>query len=107
MKKKYRGFSDQRFNKNKKNEILCLKWHDNNEVCLLTNFDTVETFVKTNRYSKKEKSKVVVNQPKLIHNSNKNMGRVDKHDWLISKYRICFRGMKWYWHLVIEFWICP
>ncbi|XP_045456089.1 piggyBac transposable element-derived protein 3-like [Melitaea cinxia] len=98
MKKKDRGYSDHRFDKN--NEILCVKWHDNNVVCLLTNFDTVEPFVKTNRYSKKEKAKIAVNQPRLIHNYNKNMGGVDKHDWLISKYPIRFRGKKWYWPLV-------
>lgn len=100
MKKKDRGYSDHRFDKN--NEILCVKWHDNSVVCLLTNFDTVEPFVKVNRYSKKEKAKVAVNQPRLIHNYNKNMGGVDKHDWLISKYPIRFRGKKWYWPLVIR-----
>lgn len=78
MEKKDRGFADYRFDKNY--EILCLKWHDNNVVCLLTNFDSVEPFVKTNRYSKKEKAKVAVNQPMLIHNYNKNIGGVDKHD---------------------------
>ncbi|GBP70847.1 PiggyBac transposable element-derived protein 3 [Eumeta japonica] len=100
MKKKHRGYSDHRFDKN--NEILCVKWHDNNVVCLLTNFDTVEPFVKTNRYSKTENAKVSVNQPRLIHNYNKNIGGVDKHDWLISKYPIRFRGKKWYWPLVIR-----
>ncbi|CAG4973430.1 unnamed protein product [Parnassius apollo] len=100
MKKKDQGFSDYPFDKN--NEILCVKWHDINVVCLLTNFDSVEPLVKTNRYSKKEKAKVAVNQPMLIHNYNKNMGGVDKHDWLISKYPICFRGKKCYWSFVIR-----
>ena len=96
MKKQDRGFFD------KNNEIPCVKWHDNIVVCLLTKFDTIETFVKTNRYSKKEKSKVAVNQSKLIHNYNKNMRGVDKHEWLITKYPIRFRGKKSYWPLVIR-----
>ncbi|CAG5029382.1 unnamed protein product [Parnassius apollo] len=93
MKKKDRGFSDYCFDKN--NDVLYVKWHENNVVSLLTNFDSVEPLVKTNRYSKKEKAEVAVNQPMLFHNYNKNMGGVDKHDWLISKYPICFRGKKW------------
>lgn len=76
-KRKTRGYSDHRFDKN--NGILCVKWHDNDVVCLLTNYDTVP-FVKTNRYSKKEKTKIALNQPRLIHDFNKNMGGVDKHD---------------------------
>lgn len=99
--KKDGGFTDHRFDKS--NEILCVKWHDDNVVCLLSNLDTVEPFVKTNRYSKTEKAKVAVDQPRLIHNYNKNMGGVDKHDWLIAKYPIRFRGKKWYWPLVIRF----
>lgn len=63
--------------------IVLMKWHDYNVVCLWTNLGTVKPLVKTINYSETEKAKVAVNQPRLIHNYNENMG-VDKHDWLIS-----------------------
>lgn len=44
MNKKDRGFSDYRFDKNY--EIFCAKRHDNSVVCLLTNFHSVEPFIK-------------------------------------------------------------
>ena len=48
------------------------------------------------------KKKGYVPQPHTLNTYSENMGGVDKHNWLISKYPISIRGKKWYWPLFIR-----
>ena len=51
------------------------------------------------QWKKNIKVKGYVPQP---HTYSENMGGVNKHDWLVSKYPISIRGKKWYWPLFIR-----
>lgn len=95
MKKEPRGSYDYRFDI--KEEILLVKWLDNKCVTVATNYDTIEPVGKVQRWKRDIKARGTVDQPKLIGTYNKNMGGVDKHDWLVSKYATGLRGKKWYW----------
>lgn len=57
---------------------------------------------KTERYSRQQKKKILVAQPHLIHQYNKNMGGVDLSDQNISSLRTSIRGKKWYMPLILH-----
>lgn len=48
------------------------------------------------RYSREKKSRVLVGEPYMISQYNKNMGGVDLLDNAVANYRINIRGKKWY-----------
>lgn len=98
MKKKERGCYDYRMSQNK--NILICKWHDNSVVCLASNACSVEPIHRVTRYSQKEKKRISVSQPHIVHEYNKYMGGVDRCDQNISLYRISIRGKKWYFPLI-------
>lgn len=93
-KKEKRGKYDSAVDN--RNEIVGVRWKDNNIVTLLSNRYGVQPLQKAKRYSAKEKRKIEVDQPHLISMYNKNMGGVDQLDRNISNYRIAMRGKKWY-----------
>lgn len=62
-----------------------------------TNFDAIEPMQTVKRWSKATKSKISVQQPKLIAEYNTGMGGVDLHDQAINAYNIKFRSKKWWW----------
>ena len=97
---KERGAIDQQFDK--ANQLLFVKWNDNNFVRMATNFSSVEPKVKATRFSRKEKKKMEIAMPRIIAEYNKHMGGVDHHDWLASHYAIGIRGKKWYFPLVMR-----
>ena len=45
----------------------------------------------------KENKTIEINCPKLIQKYNQHMGGADRQDQNMNKYRIGFRGKKWYW----------
>ncbi|KAG0410024.1 hypothetical protein HPB47_012866 [Ixodes persulcatus] len=96
LSKKDRGEFDLRCD----GEVLAVKWNDNKCVCLATNYDTVHPMVSTTRYSRTQRKRVQVQQPKLIQQYNKHMGGVDLLDRFISDYRPTLRSKKWYWPLL-------
>ena len=100
MKKEERGSYDYRFDT--KNEILIVKWLDNKCVIVGTNYDTVQPVGQVLRWKKNIKEKGYVPQPHTLNTYSENMGGVDKHDRLVSKYPISVRGKKWYWLLFIR-----
>ena len=83
FKKEKRGSYDYRFDCNE--EILIVKWLDNKCVTVGTNYDTVEQTRTVKRWQKEKKAKGPVPQPNVLYSYNKNMGGVDKHDWLVGK----------------------
>lgn len=97
MKKEKRGFYDYRFDK--RNKILAITWNDNKCVKMLTNNLGIMPLDNVRRWSKSEKKEVYVDRPFILSQYNKFMGGVDKLDWNVQKYRIRFRGKKWYFPL--------
>lgn len=100
MKKKNRGNYDSAIDK--QNNIVCVKWKDNSIVTILSNEFGVNPLQKALRYSVKEKKRVEIPQPNVIHRYNSFMGGVDQMDNNVGNYRIGFRGKKWY--IPILFW---
>jgi len=97
MAKGKKGACDYRFDS--KHEIFVVRWHDNSIVTVATNTGTLEPFVNTKRYNRKERKHEIVLQPNTIHQYNQGMGGVDLHDNAIANYRIRIRGKKWWWPL--------
>ncbi|KAK9700904.1 Transposase IS4 [Popillia japonica] len=83
---------------------MVIRWMDNSEVTIATNYDTIEPMVTVQRFSKEKKKKVGVPQPLAFNNNNYNryMGGVDLHDNGVANYRIGIRGKKWWWPLWVQ-----
>ncbi|KAL1416974.1 hypothetical protein MTO96_027272 [Rhipicephalus appendiculatus] len=81
-------------------DVLAVKWNDNKCVCVATNYDGSHPTTTVTRYSRKERKRVPVPQPRVIQQYNKHMGGVDLLDRFISDYRPCLHGKKWYWPLL-------
>lgn len=101
MQKRERGSYEVYTEENKL--ISAVAWRDNNVVYTLSNEHGVQPVQYANRYSSKDKKKLQVTQPNVIHKYNKFMGGVDLLDNNISNYRIGIRGKKWY--IPIAFWL--
>lgn len=95
MKKKPRAAYDYRFDT--KNEIVIVRWKDNNVVTMGSNYDYLEPLGKVKRWCNIKKQKVDVNIPRLFVNYNSGMGGVDQMDQSVSLYRVCIKGKKWWW----------
>lgn len=78
-----------------RNDVMVIRWMDNSEVIIVTNYDAIDPMVTVQRYSKEIKKKVGIQQPLAFNNYNRHMGGVDLHD----NYRIGIRGKKWWWPL--------
>lgn len=61
-------------------KVVVCKWHDNSVVCLASNAIPVLPAQNVLRYSQKDKTRISVPQPKLVHHYNVNMGVVDRSD---------------------------
>lgn len=94
MKNKARGFYDYRVDA--ESEILVCRWKDNSTVTVVSNAHGLEPQLMVKRYSRENRSTIMVEQPFLISKYNANMGGVDRLDQNISKYRTAIRGKKWY-----------
>ena len=94
MKKEHRGAFDYSFDKI--NQVFGLVCKDNNTVKMLSNHQEVLPLHRASRWSKAEKRQLSIPQPDAVHHYNKDMGGVNKLDWLIQKYRIKIRAKKWY-----------
>ena len=85
------------------NDILLIRWNDNNQVNIATNIqDNSITLSKSTckRWSKKEKASIQIDQPTLVNLYNQGMGGVDMFDKLRELYRIRIRSRKWCWPFI-------
>lgn len=73
-----RGEYDYRFDTT--NELLFLKWNDNADVNIATNYETVDPLKTTKRFDRKAKKMTAYHQPHLIHSYNQHVGGVDLHE---------------------------
>ena len=88
--KKYE--SDYFFNKT--NDIFVVRWMDNTEVTIATNYDTVEPTVSVQRYSRDQKKKSGVLQSHAFNTYYRCMGGGDLHDNGVANDRIGIRSKK-------------
>ncbi|XP_067646949.1 piggyBac transposable element-derived protein 3-like [Eurosta solidaginis] len=95
FKRRSRGSYDCRYDT--LNDILAVKWVDNNVCSILTNFDKMTPMHYVKRWSRESQSKINVPQPNVCATYNKHMGGVDNIDQNVSAYRIAIRGKKWWW----------
>ena len=77
-------------------DIMLMKWKDNKEVTLVSNFDSTE-MKSTRRYDRQEKKYVNVHQPACFQLYNAHMGYVDIMNQSVSSCRIRMRQRKWWW----------
>ena len=78
------------------NQIVVCRWMDNSVVTIASTCHTNQNSSKVFRYSQKEKKRIQIDCPEVIKKYNKHMGGTDRQDQNIAKYRISFRGKKWY-----------
>lgn len=75
--------------------IGLVKWYDNKSVVLGSNFITSGIPDEVKRYDKKNKTFITINRPEIVKCYNQSMGRVDKHDQLVSFFRTSIMLKKW------------
>lgn len=101
MKKKERGSYD--FQYEEKSKIIFVRWNDNSVVTIGSTFGQIEPLKNVTRYSKNQKKKISVPQPRIIEKYNMKMGGVDLCDNWVSNYRIRVRGKKWWWPIFTNY----
>jgi hypothetical protein len=96
--KQSRGSYD--FQTSNDEDVLVVRWKDNRVCTSITTYSTAEE-ISVARWSREEKKKVIVPQPKVFADYNKGMGGVNKTDQLIACYRTRMRLRKWWWPIFI------
>lgn len=79
------------------NDLLAVRWNDNNVVTILTNCDNLHPLKSSNRYSRADKKRIPVDIPGPIAKYNSYMGGVDISDQFLAAYRCRIRSKKWWW----------
>jgi hypothetical protein len=92
-----RGYFDFRYDA--ENLVLLVRWKDNSLVTMITNYDCIQPMAKVKRWSKEQKEKIDVPQPRLFAAYNNAMGGVDLLDQAVNNYRVTMQGKKWWWPL--------
>ncbi|XP_025190428.1 LOW QUALITY PROTEIN: piggyBac transposable element-derived protein 1-like [Melanaphis sacchari] len=72
-----------------------LKWCDNKAITMASNFITSGNPETVSRWDKKNKQYINIERPEIIKLYNKSMLGVDKHDQLVSYYRVYMKSRKW------------
>lgn len=83
--------------------ILVVRWFDNREVTIASNYYSANPSHEVRRWDKKNKVYVQLPCPALIRAYNTGMGGVDRCDQLLSFYRIKTKSVKWYKRLLYHF----
>ena len=76
---------------------MLVRWCDNAIVSVASNCQITNTCKSVSRWSKKQKKRVDVPMPEIIHSYNRCMGGVDLFDQFVANYRIRIRSKKWWW----------
>jgi len=82
--------------------ISLLKWFNNKPINMGSNFITLGIPENVKRWDKKNKQHVEIERPEIIKLYNKSMGGVDKHDQLVSYYRIHMKSKKWTFRMIFH-----
>lgn len=78
------------------NKIVFVKWVDNKDVHLVSNYVGVDPQSTVRRYCKAENKKIEIPCPRIVKDYNSHMGGVDLADMLIALYRTGWKANKWY-----------
>ena len=98
LSKASRGSYDYKYDPS--DHIMLVRWKDSSQVTMASNCNGVHPTAKAKRWSNAEKTRIEVDQPRLIAQYNKFMGGVDRLDQNIAQYRIGIRIRKWYWPII-------
>ncbi|GBM74764.1 Chimeric ERCC6-PGBD3 protein [Araneus ventricosus] len=90
---KGRGFSQEITSLD--GDVALVKWVDNRNVVLASNFLGINKEDEVQRWSKESKSFIKVKTPEIVRRYNSGMGGVDLLDQLIAFYRTNIRSKKW------------
>lgn len=99
MKKKPRGTTDFRLDTD--DNILLVRWNDNNVVTVASTKHGVAPMKNVQRFSQSEKKFIQVPCPDAIMHYNKAMGGTDRMDQNVANYRVSMRKKKWWWPLFV------
>lgn len=77
-------------------KISVVSWYDNKLVNLLSTYAGSMPTVEVKRFSKKDKTHIMVPCPRAVTIYNQYMGGVDLLDSMLGYYRIKLRSKKWY-----------
>ncbi|KAJ4446621.1 hypothetical protein ANN_13318 [Periplaneta americana] len=80
-------------------DVYICRWNDNAVVTLASNHQTHLPTGTAKRYSRQNKKKIDIPEPRIVRNYNYGMGGVDILDRLLSSYRPQLRSKKWWWNL--------
>ena len=76
--------------------MLCLKWKDKREVCMLSTFHDDGVTSKKRGMKHSVDGTEVIKKPKVVKDYNQYMGGVDKSDQLVLYYGFAHRRVKWW-----------
>ena len=76
--------------------MLCLKWKDKREVCMLSTFHDNSVTPKKRRTKHSVDGTEVIKKPNVVEDYNQYMGGVDKSDQLVLYYGFAHRRVKWW-----------
>lgn len=93
-----RGSTDCCVDKN--SNVVLVRWLDNGVVQLVSSFVGISPGDPVKQWSGKDKEKINVPCPEIVHEYNKHMGGVYLCDMLLALYRIKLGTRKWYMHIV-------
>ena len=78
------------------NKFILVKFFDNKPVYIGSTTYGVHRQSTLRRYSKEHKKRIQIQCPNVVYEYNKNMGGVDKSNYLVSLYRLKYKSRKWY-----------
>ena len=99
LEKEERGHYQQKTACAENGQVTIVGWNDNRPVYVASNVTGVKPVTKVSRWSASENKHIMIPQPNIIHQYNRNMGGVDRCDQNVSQYRISIRSKKWWWPL--------
>ena len=79
----------------KGNESILVKFHDNKQFYIISNYIKKITQIRTKSWSTKNKNWIHKNIPKVVNEYRKNMKGVDISNQFISYYELNFRTVRW------------
>ena len=83
--------------------VSIVRWYDNKQVQLASNFSYIDPVGTVTRWSKKDNKIIEISRPGIVNAYNKSMGGVDLFDMFRSLYHMDHESQRWY--IRIFFWI--
>lgn len=80
--------------------MIAVRWNDNSIITVLSNHTGHLPNHQVQRFDRKLKKDVQIDQPHAVFAYNHAMGGVDLFDNAINNYKIAVRAEKWYWPLI-------